>query len=138
MCSDCRNRKAVDPVERLKEDAKRVKDILQATQPPRPSEITYTWDRFKSNDANKPPHIIVKFTNRDAEASRNVDLKNERKLSGSAWSKVLLAPDLTLLEREYGKRLRKERDDKNNSRSEKEIALFRCGVCGNQVVKVKL
>ena len=31
---------AVDPVERLKNDAKRGKGILQATQLPQPSEIT--------------------------------------------------------------------------------------------------
>jgi hypothetical protein len=49
---------------------------------------------------------------------------------------VFLAPDLTTLEREYGKRLRAERDRLNLALNEQAKAHFRYGVRGSQVVKI--
>ena len=51
---------------------------------------------------------------------------------------MILAPDLTLLEREYGRRLRKDRDDMKIRRSKSEKATFRYRIRDNYVVKVKL
>ena len=70
--------------------------------------------------------------------TRNFLLKHASKLMGLPGSNVFLAPDLTLLEREYGGRLLKERDDMNICRSVNEKATFRYGIRGNQVLKVKL
>jgi hypothetical protein len=41
-------------------------------------------------------------------------LKKAKNLKDSEWKGVFLAPDLTRLDREFGKRLRAERDKLNN------------------------
>jgi hypothetical protein len=62
-------------------------------------------------------------------------LSNAKGLKDSEW-KGVLALDLTTLEREYGKRLRAERDRLNSDLSEQAKTHFRYGVRGSQVVKI--
>ena len=92
--------------------------------------------RFKSTNGNKSPPLLVKLK---CSADRRLILKHAKNLkNNSDYEKVFLAPDLSLLDREYRKCLLKEKDDKNNSRSEQDKESFRYGIRGNQVVKFKL
>ena len=129
--------KAEDEAKRSADDISRVSAILQATAAPVGS-IGFTATRFKSSCTSKPPPLLIKLKSVNVNDTIKIILKHASKLQGSSWSNVFLAPDLTLLEREYGRRLRKERDDMNIRRSESEKATFRYGIRGNQVVKVKL
>jgi hypothetical protein len=100
--------------------------------------------KSKQNQANKPEPIVVKFdeglelTNADFQDGRQWRkiLSGAKSLRDSVWKGVFLAPDLTTLDREYGKRLRVERDRLNSALSEQAKAQFRYGVRGSQVVKI--
>jgi hypothetical protein len=55
-------------------------------------------------------------------------LSNAKGLKDSEWKGVFFVPDLTTLEREYGKRLRAERDRLTSALSDQTKAHFRYGV----------
>ena len=129
--------KAEDEAKRKADDRDRVFAIFKTTNAP-VGIIDLELTRFKSSCASKPPPVLIKLTRVSVNDTIKIILKNAIKLKGSAWSNVFLAPDLTLLEREYGRRFRKERDVMNIHRSESDKATFRYGIRGNQVVKVKL
>ena len=129
--------KAEDEIKRETDDKARVFEIFQKTGA-LVGLIDFKLTRFRSSCASKPPPLLIKFTLVSVADTRNILLKHASKLKGSAWSNVFLAPNLTLLERDYGRRLRKERDDMNIRRSESEKATFRYGIRGNHVVKFKM
>ena len=92
--------------------------------------------RIKLNNpssAEKPPPIIVKMTGFDYSVVPDI-LKNAKNLKNSEWNGVFVAPDLTRLDREFGKRLRNERDKLNNDLGTS--SPFRYGIRGRQVVKI--
>jgi hypothetical protein len=100
--------------------------------------------KSKQNEVDKPESIVVKLDEtwelhgvglQDGRHVRKL-LSNAKGLKDSEWKGVFLAPDLTTLEREYGKRLRAERDRLNSALSEQTKTLFRYGVRGSQVVKI--
>jgi hypothetical protein len=109
------------------------------------TEIKQLWRakvrRLNSNN-KKPPPILVEFPeNKEGTGVNSVrtilklakNLKHSKECGG-----VFLAPDLTRLEREYGKRLRAERDMLNKGRNKTELKSFYYGIRGNQIVKLKI
>jgi hypothetical protein len=142
--------------EKEKDDFARVKKILakcgmhdiyrEANGCSESDEKIVSVKRVKSkpNQVGKPEPIVVTLDEqyeaacielRDVRQVRKM-LSNAKGLRDSEWKGVFLAPDLTPLDREYGKRLRAERDQLNSALSEQAKARFRYGVRGDQVVKI--
>ena len=106
--------------------------------------------KAKQNITNKPEPIVVTFKDLSGFDDIYLDdpnftlgqcllrpmLRNAKGLKDTKWNGVFLAPDLTPLDREYGKRLRAERDRLNSALSEQTRTQFRYGVRGSQVVKI--
>jgi hypothetical protein len=140
--------------ERYKDDLARVEKILATCD----SSVVHhkrllghplivSLQRLKSSKTNKPnsgvkpPPIVVKLDKIDlfeddgepTTASLQL-LKKAKRLKDTEWKGVFLAPDLTRLDREFGKRLRAERDKLNNELGAN--AIYRYGIRGRQVVKI--
>lgn len=151
--------KAANEAEREKDDFARVAKILEKCGMLEIYEKSIKYmGKFSSDDVivsvkrvkpkqsqdDRPEPIVVKLdeqwetANVELQDGRHVRkiLSNAKGLRDSEWKGVFLAPDLTTLEREYGKRLRTERDRLNSALSEQTLAHYRYGVRGGQVVKI--
>jgi hypothetical protein len=145
--------KAANEVERERDDFARVEIILnkcglqevyQEWREDDPRIVSVKRVKSKQSQDDRPEPIVVKLDGKyetesvefqDGRHVRKV-LSGAKRLKDSEWKGVFLAPDLTTLEREYGKRLRAERDRLNSALSEQTLAHYRYGVRGSQVVKI--
>ena len=93
--------------------------------------VTYS-KRLKTKNPSKFRPIVVEFKTKE---NRNDIISASKRLREKPEFKdVYINPDLTYVQRQFDKVLRKERDDKNAKLSTG--SPFRWGIRGNQVVKV--
>ncbi len=96
------------------EDLDQVKRVLEEIDP---SVSPMSIYRFRSRpNSMRPPPVLVTL---DSAAVRNSILKNSKRLrERSATQNVFVGPDLTPIERELAKKMRRQRDELGGTRRE--------------------